>query len=358
MRAIYIGSGQARKNNNSSMTKVYFFLILFLVIVGAALKLSASLIVERWINQNGSGDNSYAFSIRDVEIKFAKGQMVLLDLKVFNPKTSAKIVEAPAMTIKIDWQDLLMYQDKKISIDADKVDLILSKDFSSEMKRIQSMSEKHTNDFYIDVVEAKFAKLNIIEQKEDLSRTVIELNDVVANVKDLSLLSINKKTVFNVSSNLADGGKFQLSGKTIVENGNTPWSIQGSFKQVPTDIFNKMAGDKLPFTFNESRLNADISAHSENGKVIGEISPEIRKVNLLNEKPGVPTQTIARLLTDELTFTLPFTLKEELTLQYQDTFQKLKTYRKDPAPAISARAVETKVTQTSKSKKPFSFWPF
>lgn len=358
MRAIYIGGGQTSKNKNSSWGKVYFFLILFLVLVGAALKFSASFIVERWINQNGSGDNSYAFSIRDVDIQFAKGQMVLSDLKVFNPKTSAKIVEAPTMTLKIDWQDLLMYQDKKISIDADKVDLILSKDFSAELNRIQTMSDQHKSDFYIDVVDAKFAKLNIIEQKEDLSRTVIELDDVVANVKDLSTLSINKKTVFNVFSNLADGGKFQLSGKTTLENGNTPWTIQGSFKQVPTDIFNKIAGDKLPFTFNESRLNAEIKAHTENGKVIGEIYPEIHKVNLLNEKPGVPTQTIARLLTDELTFTLPFTLKEKLTLQYQDTFQKLKTYRKDPAPAISARTVETKVTQTSKSKKSFSFWPF
>jgi len=358
MRAIYIGGGPAKKNKNGSMMKVYFFLILFFVVVGTGLKLSASLIVEKWINRNGTGDNSYAFSIRDVEIKFSKQQLVLLDVKVFNPKTSAKLIEAPTLKVKIDLQDLLMSQEKKISIDADKVDLILSKDFSSEMGRIQGLSDEKKNDFYLDSVEAKFAKLNIIEQKEDQSRTVIELNDVTMKVKELSLLSINKKSEFNVSSNLADGGKFQLSGKTNFENGSTPWSLKGSFRGVPTNIFNKMAGDKLPFAFNESHLNADINAHSDNGSVIGEISPEIRKVNLVDEKPGIPTQTIARLLTDELTFTLPFTLKEELTLQYEDTFRKLKTYRKDSAPVLTGKSVETKVTEISKSKKTFSFWPF
>jgi hypothetical protein len=134
------------------------------------------------------------------------------------------------------------------------------------------------------------------------------------------------------------------------------WSIQGSLKHVPSDIFNKIAGDKLPFDFPESRLNADINAESDHGKVVGEISPEIKKLNLLNEKPGVPTQSIKRVLNDELTFTLPFTLKNELTLHYSDTFQKLKTYRKDPGAVVTAS--EPKVTQAPKAKKTFSFWPF
>ncbi|MBA2404672.1 MAG: DUF748 domain-containing protein [Bdellovibrionales bacterium] len=186
---------------------------------------------------------------------------------------------------------------------------------------------------------------------------MIELNDVNVKVKEVSLLSINKKTEFSVSSNIAVGGKLNLSGKTSEANGSTPWSIQGSLKQVPADIFNKMAGDKLPFTFNEASLNAEISAHTEDGKVSGEITPDIKKLNLIEEKPGIPTQTIGRLLNEELTFSLPFTLKDELTLQYADTYNKLKMYRKYPAAEGSGPA-EAKVTQGEKPKKSNSFWPF
>lgn len=355
MRTIYIGDSQSNKSNNGSMTKVYFFLILILVIVGSILKISAPMIVEEWINRKGAGANGYAFSVREVDLRLGKGQLVLMDVKIFNPRTSNKLIEAPSLNIQLNWNDLLISQEKKFSISADKVDLFLSKDFSSEIKRIELSKEK---DFYLETVEGKFGKLNIIEQKEDLSRTVIELNDVNLKVKDVSLLSINRKTEFSISSNVADGGKLNLTGKTSEENGSTPWSINGSLKQVPANFFNKMAGDKLPFSFNESSMNAEISAHSEGGKVSGEITPDIKRLNLIEEKPGIPTQTIARALTDELTFVLPFTLKDELTLQYTDAFRKLKTYRKDSIAVERSVAAAAKDSQVKKTKKAFSFWSF
>lgn len=358
MKTIYVGSGQRSKNKNGSMTKVYFYLFLFLLIMGSALKVSAPMIVEKWINRQGAGNTGYAFSIRDVNLLFGKGQLVLMDVKVFNPKTSVKLIEAPHLTIQLNWNELLVSQERKVSISADKMDVILSKDFSSEMNRIQSTAEADLKDFYMDSVEGKIGKLNIIEQKEDLSRTVIELNEVNLKVKNISLLSINKKTEFSISSKIADGGKLSLAGKTNVENGSTPWSIQGTLRQVSADIFNKMAGDKLPFSFTESSLNAEIIARSENGEVIGEITPDIKRLNLIEEKPGIPTQVIARALTDELTFTLPFTLKDGLTLQYTDTFRKLKTYRKYPLAGTNSAQVEAKVTQMKKTKKEVSFWPF
>ena len=355
MRAIYIGDRQSSKSATGSMTKVYFFLFLFLVIIGSVLKVSAPMIVEEWINRNGAGATGYAFSIRDVELRFGKGQLVLMDVKIFNPTTSAKMVESPNLTIQINWNDLLISQKRMVTVSAEKVDLVLSKDFSSEIKRIQAATGK---DLYLDTLEGKIGKLNIIEQKEDLSRTVIELNDVNVKVKDFSLASINKKTEFSVTSNVADGGKLTLTGKTSEENGSTPWAINGSMKQVSADIFNKMAGDKLPFDFRESNLNAEITARSDHGKVSGEITPDIKILNLIEEKPGIPTQTIARALTDELTFTLPFTLKDELSLQYGDAFRKLKTYRKDPVAIVRTVAVEAKVSQVKKAKKGFSFWSF
>jgi hypothetical protein len=86
-------------------------------------------------------------------------------------------------------------------------------------------------------------------------------------------------------------------------------------------------------------LNAEINASSEHGKVSGEIVPGI-----------------TRMLPDELTFILPFTLKDELTLLYADTFRKLKTYRKYPLTEQSSAPVEEKVSQAKKIKKGFSFW--
>lgn len=360
MRTIYIGDSQSSKSNNGLMTKIYLFLFLFLIVSGYALKLSAPIIVEEWINSNGGGKTGYAFSIRDADVQFSKGQLVLNDVKVFNPENSAKLIESPHLTLQVNLRDLLLSQEKVISFSADKVDVMLSKDFSSELNRIQTSSGKDGKNLFMESVDGKIGKLNIIEQKEDLSRTVIELSDANFKMKEVSLQSINKKTEFSVSSNVADGGKINLSGKTREENGNTTWVIDGSLKQVPSDIFNKMAGDKLPFSFKEPNINAEISARSEQGKVSGEITPDIKILNLIDEKPGIPTQTIARALTDELTFTLPFTLKDDLKLQYVETFRKLKTYRKDqvatndtPAPVVPA-----KVTEVKKAKKEFSFWSF
>lgn len=350
MGAIYIG-GQ-KKKSSGIMWKVNLFLFLFLAVVGAGLKVSAPMLVEKWINRKGAEAHGYAFSIRDVELSLAKGQLVLMDVKIFNPKNTTKLIEVPNLTIQIDLQDVMDEEHRKVSVFADKVDLILSKDLSEEMKRIQTAAIKQQENPYLKIVEAKIARLNLIEQKENVSRTVMELLDVNVNVKEVSLLSINKKTEFNISSKIADGGKFDLNGKTSLENNELNWSLKGSLNQVPSDIFNKLAGDKLPFSFNESRLNAEIAAVSEKGKVNGEITPDIKRLTLIEQKPGIPTQTIARMLSDELTFSLPFTLKDELTLQYEDTYKKLRAYRKYSAPA------EVTVTQTEKPKKGLSFWPF
>lgn len=350
MKTLYIG-GQKYKNNSGSNWKIYLVLFLILGLGAFTLKLTGPLIVEKWINEHGASAAGYAFSIRDVDISLSKGEMELKDVKIFNPKTQAEILEAPHFSIHVNWQDFFLTRKTEVSLEATEVDLILSKDFSSEMARIKAAGEKAESDFYLDSLKAKIAKLNIIEKKENLSRTILELKNMDVNVKDVSLLSINKKTIFNISSQIADGGKLQLSGKTNEESGRTPWTINGSLKGVSPDIFNKIAGDKLPFAFNESSLNAEIVAYSDRGVVSGEISPEIKRLNLLVVKPGVPTQSIARALTDELTFTLPFTLKDKLTLEYEDTYRKLKSYRKYPA-------AEAQVSQAQKAKSSDSFWPF
>ena len=358
MGTIYIG-GYKSKSQGTSKWKLYTYLFLFCVIVGSALKMTGPLIVETWINQKGAASSGYTFSVRDVDWSLAKGEMILKDVKVFNAKTQTELVETPQLKFHLNWSDLLLSQEKNVFLYADKVDLTISKDFASEIERIQAAGKKQKDDLYLNSVAGQIGKLNIIEKKDDQSRTVLELKDVNLKVKEVTPQSINKNTEFTISSNVVEGGKLNLTGKTSVENGSTPWSIQGSMIDVSADIFNKMAGDKLPFSFKQPKLDAEISAYSENGKVSGEISPDIKILNLIDERPGIPTQTIARALSEELTFTLPFTLEDELTLEYSDTFRKLKNYRRYPAAATGPKsAVRASVTQTAKAKKSFSFWPF
>lgn len=355
MKTIYINNGAKNTNKGGIKWKLYTFLIAFLLITFSVLKVAAPTIVEKFINQAGAKSSGYAFSIRDTELSLSKGQIVLNDVKIFNPKTNTEILEAPKLTIQLNWMDLLQSQEKKISISSDQVDLVISRDFASEIKRIHE-TEKDMSDFYLNVVEGKFSRLNIIEQKEDQSRTVIELNDVNMKLKEFTPLAINKKTEFIVTSNIVDGGKLNLTGKTTEEKNVTSWTIQGSLKQIPAGQFNKIAGNKLPFSFNESSLDAEITAHSDQGIVSGEILPDIKGLKLIDEKPGMPTQTIARALTDELTFTLPFTLKDDLSFQYASVFTKLKNYRKYASSESSSSSVAP-VSQTAKAKKT-SFWPF
>lgn len=338
MGAIYIG-GQSHRKNGGSHWKLYTFLILFLLVAGYALKLSAPTLVENWLNRQGEGDAGYAFSIRDVDLSLEKGKIVLKDVKVFNPETNSKLLEVPHLTIDLDLRDLIQGQDKVVALSADKVDLILSKDFISEMERIKSTNKKHTNVTYLSQLTGKIHELNIIEQKELMSRTILGLKNVNVKVKDVSLNAVNPKTEFSISSKLNGGGKLSLSGKTNENEGTTPWTIQGTLKQVPAGIFNRLAGNQLPFSFEETNLNAVISAHSQDGKISGEISPDIKRLNLLDKRPGIPTQVIARALTDELTFSLPFTLQDELTLEYEDTFKKLKTYRRYPAASGTTNSI-------------------
>lgn len=357
MRPIYINGGPKDIKKGGFKWKLYLFLITFFAITLSVLKVAGPTIVENWINQKGAKSLGYAFSIRDTELSLSKGQVVLNDVKIFNPKTNTEILETPKLTIQVNWPDLLQSQQKKVSISAEQVDLILSKDFTSEIKRIREI-EKDKSGVYLHLVEGKIGRLNIIEQKQDQSRVVVELLDVNLKLKDFTPLSINKKSEFTMTSSVTDGGKLNLMGKMTEANGNTSWSIQGSLKQVPVAILNKIVGDKLPFSFNESSLNAEITAHSDQGKVSGEILPDVKGLYLIDEKPGIPTQTIARTLTDELTFTLPFTLKDDLSFQYAETFAKLKNYRKYAGTSdSSATSSVVPASQPSKSKKS-GFWSF
>lgn len=326
MRDLYIG-GPRRAKKGGIMWKLYLFLFFFLIIVGAGLKVSSPLLVEKWLNKQGSGKQGYAYTVREVELALRDGEITLKDVKVFNPTTKVALLESPSLKLKINIQDILRAEERKMIISGDKLDVFLSQDLTSEIHRITNSSPRH--DLYLSLLEGKFSLVSIIEKKPNESRTLVKLHDVNLKMKELSVASVNKKTEFSLVSKIANGGEMNLSG-SINEEGQNSWKIEGSLKEFSPNLFNQLAGSHLPFSFNESAINAQIIAHSSDGELKGEIVPEVTKLNLISERPGLEKQVIARALTEELTFSLPFRLKDELTLEYADTYKKLKDYRKYP----------------------------
>ncbi len=74
---------------------------------------------KKMLNHKGAAGTGCAFSIRDVELSFGKGHMVLKDVKVFNPRTSSELLKASNLTIQLNWQDFVLSQDKMVSVSAD-----------------------------------------------------------------------------------------------------------------------------------------------------------------------------------------------------------------------------------------------
>ncbi|HLT23147.1 MAG TPA: hypothetical protein VKZ84_06880 [Bacteriovoracaceae bacterium] len=335
MRDLYIGGGQRKAKKGGVMWKLYLFLFLFIITVGGALKISAPVIVERWLNQRGSDNSGFTYSVREVELSLKEGEMILKDLKVFHPKSNEELLKTSSLKLRMNLQEIFNTSASRVEVSADQLNVFLSNELISEINRMKDIKENEN--IYFALIQGKFSQVNVIEKKIDESRTLARLVDVNLEMKELSLTSINKSTEFNLTSTLSTGGEMKLSGKVSQEEEENSWNIEGSLKEFSPELLNRLAGTQLPFSFNESALNANIVARSDKGKVTGEIVPDITRLNLIIERRGYEPQVIARALTDELTFSLPFTIKEDLTLEYEDTFKKLKDYRKYPSVASLGR---------------------
>ncbi|MFA5584210.1 MAG: hypothetical protein WDA09_08340 [Bacteriovoracaceae bacterium] len=335
MRDLYIGGGQRKVKKGGIKWKLYLFLFLFVIAVGGVLKISSPMIVEKWLNHRGVENGGFAYSVREVELYLQKGEMILKDLKVFHPKNNEELLKTSSLKIRMNFQDIFNTRSSRVEVSADQLNVFLSNELASEINRMKDIKEKEN--IYFALIQGKFSQVNVIQKKIDESRTLTRLVDVNLEMKELSLTSINKKTEFSLTSSLSIGGEMKISGKINQEEDADSWNIEGSLKDFSPELFNRLAGIQLPFSFNESTLNANIVATSDKGKVTGEIVPDVTRLNLIIERRGYEPQVIARALTDELTFSLPFTIKEDLTLEYEDTFKKLKDYRKYPSVASTGR---------------------
>jgi hypothetical protein len=327
MKPIYISRPEPK-------SRARFYIIGGILFFLVALRAMSPLLVENMINHAGSDEKGYAFRVDDVDLKIWRGVVNIAEARVYNAKTDQNFVEAHDLTFNFD--PTKIFDDKKIfTVSGKEVDIILSKDFLSEVERVKNEGKnKVKREMYLDKVEAEIGKINVQQQESGGKRTLITLEDTQALFKDLGVGSVNKDTEFEVESKIAGGGNIQLQGKTILEKKETPWVIEGKMEDISSAVIEKLAGNKLPFEVEKANINAEITAHSSGGQISGVLRPHIKDFKLTDKKDETfLKRNIAKVGNyifdktkgedEELSMKLPFTLNENFTLNLPETIDKI-----------------------------------
>lgn len=327
MKPIYISKPEPK---NRARLYIIAGIILFLV----ALRAMTPLLVENYINHAGGDDKGYAFRVDDIDLKIWRGVVTVGEARVYNAKTDQNFVEANDITFNFD--PTKIFDDRKVfTVSGREIDIILSKDFASEIERVKNEAKKKTkNEVYLDKVEAEFKTINVQQNEEGGTRTLITLEDTQALLKDFGVGSVNEATEFEVESKIAGGGNIQLQGKTVLEKKETPWIIEGKMEAISSAVIEKLAGDKLPFEVEKANIDAEIAAHSSGGQISGVLEPHIKDFKLVDKKDeGFLKRNLAKVGNyifekskgddEELSMKLPFTLNENFTLNLPETIDKI-----------------------------------
>lgn len=327
MKPIYIYRPHTRSNKT-----IIAILVALIILVGVVV--AAPFFIKSYINKMGSDNKGYAYKIGDLDINPFKAQIRFQDVKAFNFKTSVPFAEIDDVKVRFNLIDLIK-NEKRISVNMNQVNFIISKDLFEEMSRIKNEAKEETSDSYIDEVDATFSEFNLKDLRKDHTRTVLSLKDASLKMNDFGVGSVNEKTSFKLNSSIVEGGKLNISGKTKVEMENTPWAIQGEMTGITSKVIEKMAGDKLPLEIKEANINTRIAATSSGGKVTGVIEPDVKEFKLVDDKEaGFLKRNIAKAANfvlnktvegdKELILEIPFTLNENFSLNFEESIKKLR----------------------------------
>lgn len=327
MKPIYIYRPHTKSNKT-------IILILFILILVVGVFMAAPFFIKSYINKMGADDKGYAYRIGDLDINPLKAQLRIQDIKVFNIKSSVPFVEISDLKARFNLIDLLK-NDKRMTVNVNQVNFIISKDLFEEINRIKNEAKEKTSEFYIDEVDAYIGEFNLKDLRKDHTRTVLSLKDANLKLNDFGVGSVNEKTEFKLNSSIAEGGNIDLSGKTTLEAQNTPWSIKGEMKGITSKVIEKMAGDKIPFDIKEASINTKITASSSGGQITGIIEPDVKEFKLsVDKEEGFLKRNIAKATNfvlgktvegdKEIKLEIPFTLNENFTINFEETIKKLR----------------------------------
>lgn len=273
------------------------------------LRLVAPSIYLALINDDGLDGNDIMFEVKEVSLSVLKNQMIAREIRVFEKETKATIAQIPEIQTSL----LQIFFKEIVSFNVKELTVILSRELQNEAKRLKR--EKPVSKL-IELT-GHFEKIIIKENLLGDIRTILSL-------KKMDLI-ISNRTRFVSKSYFAEGGTIEVKGDTKLQEQENRWMISGDIKNVPKEVIEKLAGDKMVLTLEKANLNASLVAHSTDGMVEGELVPEIKDFKLkVEEDKGFVKKNIAKVANylykktkeekGEVVIKLPFKLSENFIL--------------------------------------------
>lgn len=300
MRTIYISS----RNKSKKYTWIIAFLMILIIMV-LCLRVVAPYAAEAWINDKEPDEKGFVVKVADVDLKLMKGEFFFNDVEVNHVLSRTKVAQAEKVRVDFNLLNYL-FGDRTLNVFANHLDMILTKGILEEFNHIKNRSGS--------IVKAKIDKIDIRLQEENVLRTITTLNKT-----DLELRREN--VVMNSLVN--GGGKVALNAKM---SKGSPWVITGNMTDVKSDVLSRIAGDDMPIKIGEGTLNAVIRAQTAGDQLEGVIIPDSKDVKLVEEpKPRPRWATPPRRKEYEpLVLEIPFTLKENIGLNFDETVNELR----------------------------------
>lgn len=340
MKSIYVSRYEKQRKHR----KWPYVGVLLLAITLVLARVAAPFVAENLINQKGSDGKGYHYRVAEVSMNVLRGEINLRDFKVFNPESMTVFAEAPEVSLKFQWAELIRGE-HIFEMKADQLNLMLSKALFDEIQRIKDQANKNTGSgLYLDKFIALFNRVYVIEADETNSRTILTLMDSKVSAKELGIGDINSKSEFSFNGRIAEGGSIDLTGKTFQRENSTPWRIQGKMTNIQPDVLEKLTGNKLPIDITKTKLNAEIVAHSQEGQIEGTLTPDITEFNLREEKKSQWGDIIVKVRNYDLErtpaseevvkFDIPFVVRDTLSLNINETVDRVKSQVKSKILAL------------------------
>lgn len=300
MGTIYISS---RTKSRKYTWIIAFVMILIMMIL--CLRVVAPYAAEAWINDKEPNEKGFVVKVADVDLKLMKGEVYFNDVEINHAHSRTKVAQAEKVRVEFNLLNYL-FGDRTLNVVADHMDMILTKGVLEELNHIKTSSDS--------IVKAKIDRINLRQQEENVLRTIASLNKT-----DIELRSEN----FSMNSSVDGGGKVSLNAKS---SKGSPWFITGHVTDVKSDVLKRIAGDDMPIKIGEVTLNAAIEAESAGDMLQGVIKPDSKDVKLAEEpKPRPRWATPPRRKEPApLELEIPFTLKENISLNFEETVNELR----------------------------------
>lgn len=263
------------------------------------MRVMAPYAVEAWVNKRGPDNLGYSFRINDIDFKVLKGEMILEDVEVFDTLTKTDFAEASRVKVEFHFLDHFKGGDL-LEVTADHINLILTNEILNQFKKLSAKAE---GDYT-----ARIKEFVIKQMYNSKTQKLFTLHHSVMDVSNGS---------FRFHSKISEGGSVELRGEKNV--------IEGELTGISSAIVERFSEDKLPVEINDQILDAKISASSGKNGIEGTIHPVTNNFSLVKElKPPPIPWWIKKKEFDPLVIEIPFTLKENISLDFAPTVEELR----------------------------------